>query len=36
MKLLMLFNSIQGHVYRLTQAVAKGADQIPDVEKISA
>ena len=32
MKLLVLFYSTYGHVYRLAQAVAEGAGEIPDVD----
>jgi NAD(P)H dehydrogenase (quinone) len=32
MKLLVLFYSTYGHVYRLAQAIAEGAGEIPDVD----
>ena len=32
MKLLVLFYSTYGHVYRLAEAVAQGADEVPDVD----
>ena len=32
MKLLVLFYSTYGHVYRLAQAIAEGASEIPDVD----
>ena len=34
MKLLVLFYSTYGHIYRMAQAVAEGAKEVPGVEVV--